>query len=407
MTIELQNLQNGQKQRYVVSDRVTYTFNGLLKNCTYNVYLKTPADVVLGQIEKIEIKEENQSVTFSSLLTLLDVNLKVQTPDGTDVTDQVQVTWLDDKQAYLSQGSSLKAQTAGTKLSYRIVLNQDLGMQYATPENQAYSVKEEGNQLVYTLTPIEKLTVSGLVKNTNGDALPGAVISISQKLNGKYSKSFIAQTDTQGKFGLEVFNDESTISVSATDYISQTLTKANFNAGTDLGTVELKAISGTTINLSLTYTPSVATGEEARTENWYSDYANIAYTIYNETQEKEITNFSVQYPSIVLLEEVAAGDRLRITVSSKNEAFRSVTATATVDENAEKANVLLNIIALGGINASYTDTDNTDIVGILYDSKGELLKKYAYSNQCLSISNLSDGEYTWSVWSTALSLILF
>lgn len=58
-----------------------------------------------------------------------------------------------------------------------------------------------------------------------------------------------------------------------------------------MGTVELKAISGTTINLNLTYTPSVATDEEARTENWYSDYANIAYTIYNETQEKEITNF--------------------------------------------------------------------------------------------------------------------
>lgn len=161
-----------------------------------------------------------------------------------------------------------------------------------------------------------------------------------------------------------------------------------------MGTVELKAISGTTINLNLTYTPSVATDEEARTENWYSDYANIAYTIYNETQEKEITNFSVQYPSIVLLEEVAAGDRLRIIASSKNGAFRSVTATATVDENAEKANVLLNIIALGGISASYTDTDNTDIVGILYDSKGELLKKYTYFNQCLSISNLSDGKYT-------------
>ena len=96
----------------------------------------------------------------------------------------------------------------------------------------------------------------------------------------------------------------------------------------------------------------------------------------------------------MLLEEVAAGDRLRIIASSKNGAFRSVTATATVDENAEKANVLLNIIALGGISASYTDTDNTDIVGILYDSKGELLKKYTYFNQCLSISNLSDGKYT-------------
>ena len=129
-------------------------------------------------------------------------------------------------------------------------------MQYVTPENQTYSVKEEENQLVYTLIPIEMLTVSGLVKNANSDALSGAVISISQKLNGKYSKSFITQTDTKGKFELEVFNDESTISVSATDYISQTLTKANFNAGADLGTVELKAISGTTINLNLTYTPA-------------------------------------------------------------------------------------------------------------------------------------------------------
>ena len=42
------------------------------------------------------------------------------------------------------------------------------------------------------------LTVSGLVKNANSDALSGAVISISQKLNGKYSKSFITQTDTKG-----------------------------------------------------------------------------------------------------------------------------------------------------------------------------------------------------------------
>lgn len=37
-------------------------------------------------------------------------------------------------------------------------------MQYVTPENQTYSVKEEENQLVYTLIPIEMLTVSGLVK---------------------------------------------------------------------------------------------------------------------------------------------------------------------------------------------------------------------------------------------------
>lgn len=198
---------------------------------------------------------------------------------------------------------------------------------------------------------------------------------ISQKLNGKYSKSFIAQTDAKGKFELQVYNDESTISVSATDYISQTLTKADFSEGTDLGTIELKTIAGATISLSLTYTPSVVAGTEATTEDWYSDYANVTYNIYNETKQKTITDFSVQYPSIVLLEEVSVGDQLRITASSKNSAFQPVTATAMIDENAEKASALLKIIAWGGIKASYTTTDNASVVGILYDSKGRISKE--------------------------------
>lgn len=393
MTLELQNLQNGQKQRYVVSDRITYTFNGLLKNCSYSVSLKTPTGVVLGQIEKIEIKEENQTVTFSSLLTLLDVNLKVQTPDGKDVTSQIQVTWLDANEAYLSQGSSLKAQTAGTKLNYRMVLNQDLGMQYVAPENQTYSVQEEDNQLVYTLTPIEMVTVSGLVKAANSGTLPGATVSISQKLNGKYSKSFIAQADNQGKFKLQVYNAESTISISAADYVSQTLVKGDFSESSDLGVFTLKSITGATISLSFTYTPSVAENEEANIQNWYSDYADVSYEIYNITQNKLITQYSIQYPSIILLEEVSEGDQLRITASGKSNTFLPVKSETTIDAN-NKANITFNIISLGGIKATYISTDNASIVGILYNSKGELLKKYSYSNASLSIANLTDGTYT-------------
>lgn len=393
MTLELQNLQNGQKQRYVVSDRTSYTFNGLLKNCTYNVSLKTPTGVVLGQIENIEIKDENRSVTFTSLLTLLDVNLQVLTPDGTDVTSQVQITWLDSKQAYLSQGNLLKAQTAGTEIGYRMVLNQDLGMQYVAPENQVYSVKDKENRLVYTLTPIEMTTISGTVKDANGNTLSGAVISISQKLNGKYSKSFITKTDTKGKFAQQIYNAESTISVSATDYVSQTLTKADFSQGTDLGTIELKTIAGATISLNFTYTPSVAAGEKAETQTWYSDYTNISYTIYNVTQGKVITQYSVQYPSIVLLEDVAEGDQLRITASSKTNAFLPVESPTTISAE-NKADITFNIVGLGGIRASYGSTDNANVAGILYDSKGELLKKYSYTNTSLSISDLADGAYT-------------
>ena len=159
-----------------------------------------------------------------------------------------------------------------------------------------------------------------------------------------------------------------------------------------MGTIELKTIAGATIGLNFTYTPSVAVGEEAETQTWYSDYTNISYTIYNVTQGKAITQYSVQYPSIVLLEDVAEGDQLRITASSKTNAFLPVESSTTISEN--KADITFNIVGLGGIRASYTSTDNANVAGILYDSKGELLKKYSYTNASLSISDLTDGAYT-------------
>ena len=266
-------------------------------------------------------------------------------------------------------------------------------MQYVVPAEQAYTVQESGNQLTITLSPIEKVTVTGAVTDEDGAVLSKATVSISQKLNGKYSKSFIAQTDNKGAFSMEVFNDVSTVAVSATDYITQTRTLENFTDSTNLGTFALKPIAGATITISHTYTTSVAEGEEAETQGWYSDYENIAYTLYNSTQQKSVTQFSVQYPNIVLLEEVAEGDEIRITATSKNGAFLPVEAAATIDEN-NRATVVFNIVEWGGIKATYGTTDNLGVVGILYDSKGELQKKYTYSSASLSITGLVDGDYT-------------
>lgn len=52
------------------------------------------------------------------------------------------------------------------------------------------------------------------------------------------------------------------------------------------------------------------------------------------------------------------------------------------------------IVELGGIEAAYQTTDNTAVTAMLYDSKGELLKKYNYSNGTLSIPNLASDTYT-------------
>ena len=394
MTLELANIKNAQKQRYILSDRMTYTFNGLIRDNVYSVYLKNHTGNTLGEIKDIKITSSNDSVRFSNILELQTIELKVLTPQKEDVTKSVRITWFDSNDAYLTQGNSLSGLIAGTRLKYKIELNQELGMQYIFPAPQSYITQENKEQPVYNLQPIDTLTVSGTVKDTDGNLLPNAVISISQQLNGKYSKAFTTQTGTDGTFKLNVYNDYSTITIAAANYISQKFTKENFNEENNLGEIKLKSISGTTISTNFTYTNATTEGGTPEIQNSYSDYENIAYAIYNITKDKAITEFSVQYPNIVLLEEVNKGDQLRITASSKNNAFMPVEDLVTVDEK-NRIETHFAIVALGGINASYkSSADNSTIVGILYGNNGELIKKYSYTDSSLSINNLTDGSYT-------------
>ena len=394
MTLELVNAESGQKQKYVISDRVTYTFNGLLKKSLFNVYVRNSLGFVLGQIDNIAIEDEDVSVTFESLLQPQDVTLSVLTPEGENVTGQVQATWFDAAtNTYLSRGNTIKGVTEGAQLTLCVALPQTLGMAYTAPADSVYTVQSSNNVTV-TLNTLPQVTISGTVKDvTTGSTISNAVVSVSQTLNGKYSKAFTTKTDNKGVYSLTVYNAPSTLTFSSADYISQTTSFEDFTAATELGTVSLKSITGATITTSFTYRTSVEEGTIAELQDWYSDYENVAYSIYNKTQQKTIHNFSVQYPSIVLLEEVAEGDELQLTATSKNGAFVPVVATAVIDAN-NRAEAIFDIVALGGIKATFASTDNPAVVGVLYDAKGQLIKKYNYSSASITINDLQDGSYT-------------
>ena len=66
-TLEIVNLKSGVRQRYIVSDRMLYTFNGLLKDEEYNVYLISQTGFEIGSIEGIVIPEDDVEVTFDTL----------------------------------------------------------------------------------------------------------------------------------------------------------------------------------------------------------------------------------------------------------------------------------------------------------------------------------------------------
>ncbi len=394
MTLELVNAASGQRQKYVISDRLVYTFNGLLLDSEFEVYVRNSSNDVLGSIKGVKIEDEDVKVAFESLLQPQNVTLAVVTPDGQDVTAQAQVTWLKADKSYLKQGAQLAGALPETQVSYRINLPQTLGMEYVLPKDSAYTVQTADNNIVYVLEPIASMTVSGKVKDLTTNALlQNAVISVSQKLNGLYNKSYIAKTDNKGEYSISVLKDETSVTVSASDYVSKTVALASLSDTVVVEDIALKPITGAVVTTNFTFTNSVKEGETAEVQNWYEDYANVAYSIYNVTQNKQISEFNVQYPTIVLLEEVAENDRLRITATSKTNAFVPVEAEGVIDAS-NRASVTLDIVDLGAISAKFTSTDNKQVVGILYNAGGQLVKKYTYSNATLNISDLADGNYT-------------
>lgn len=386
MSIELVNTKSGQKMRYVITNRTTYTFNSLIHRTNYNVYLKNAKGSVLGEINNLDIIDKDVSVTFEALLTPRNLSLTVETPDGNDVTDEVTVTWMDDKGNYLARGNALERQLEGTKVMYRITLPQSLAMEYLMPADAEYEV-QANNNINCTLSAIPQTTISGKVVDVkSGNPLSGATVSVSQMLNGLYSVAYTTKTDANGAWSLTVCQAKTDITASMTDYVSQTQSYETPVA--EVSTFELKDISGTTILLNLAYTNT-----EGETQNFYSDYANVIYSVFNQTTGQQITDLNVQYPQIVLMESLPEGTELKVVAESKMGKFVPVEATSAVD-NRNMANVTLSIVQLGGICATFRQTDNNKIVGVLYNNNGHLIKKYDYTSSTLAISELKDGEYT-------------
>lgn len=399
MWIELTNTKSGQKMHYVMTNRTTYTFANLIKNTSWNVTLRNQRGDVFAQLNDVEVKDEDVNVTFKDVAMPQDLNISVTTPDGNDVTNQVQVTWLDETGSYLAQTGNMSGLLAGSKLSYRLALSQELAMEYTIPAQTTYTVKENNNVIKLQLNPLQTVKVSGKVKDlVTRNALDGATISASQTFGGKYTKTISGKTNAQGCYELELSNVPTSITFNASDYISQSSTYENLAASkeekVDLGEIALKPISGATINLSFNYRKCEnGNAGEGNAQNWFSDYNNVIFSIYNKTQKRTISQYNVQYPQIVLLEEVNEGDVLEITATSKTSAFMPTSSVATIDGQM-KANTNISIVELGKIEASYGKNFNGAVVGSLYDAAGKLVKTYDYSNASLTISNLTDGYYT-------------
>lgn len=397
-SIELVNMNSGVRQRYVISDRMLYTFNGLRKDEQYNVYMYSQAGLEIGRIENVVIPDGDLEVTFDNLKKLYTVFAKVLLPDGNEVTSQVTVEWLktleDGSVAYLRKANSLTEIPEGQPLLCRITLGNTLGMTYLNPEDVVFTVAENQETCVVTLSPFRSVVLSGMVVDADGSAISDASVAVNQLLNGKYTKTFTTKTDRKGLWSVGVLDvPESYVTYSATDCINVNDTIGAFAEQTtalDLGKTTLKSIVGARVTYGFTY-------HEAGSENiesYYSDYKNVSISVFNVTQNRAHHEVSVQYPILAVLDEnINSGDSLRLTAVSKTGAFNPIERIAVVGDN-QRADAVFDIVGKGGISASFDMTENPAVIAMLYSSKGELLKNVTYTEAKALFTGLEDGEYT-------------
>lgn len=397
-SLEIVNITSGVRQKYVISDRLLYTFNGLRKDEQYNIYLYSQAGLEIGRIENVVIPDQDIEVTFDKLKTLHTVSAKVLDVDGNDVTSNVSIEWLkplaDGSISYIRKANSLGLIPEGQKLICRVSLDNTLGVLYHNPKDVEFTVNENENTCSITLLPFRSIALTGTIVDGDGVVLYGASVSVSQVLNGKYNKTFTAKTDRNGAWSVSIFEaPETRLTYTATECINVNDTIGEFDENIttfDLGKVTLKSIVGARISYGFTYH---AAGVE-EVETYYSDYQNVAISVFNETQNRQHKEVSLQYPTLVILDEnVNVGDKLKLTATSKIGAFNSIEQIVTIGDN-QRAEVTFDIVGKGGIQASFEMTENPAVIAMLYSSKGEFLKKLTYSETIVKFTELEDGDYT-------------
>lgn len=394
MYIELQNTSSGQTLKNLISNgKSSFTFVGLLRDCTYSICVKTLKGTVLGLKKDLTLGENNLTVSFSSLLQPKNITLKLHTPDGNEIEQtKFSVSWLDKSGNYIGQGESIDGLIEGETVEYHVTLAQELAEVYKAIEQGSYIVKSANNEIAITLSKYSNIGIKGVVKDlTTGQTVSGAIIAVSQTLGGKYSKTFTSMTDANGNFSLDVYDGNGKLAISASNYITQNIDVVDF--ASELPEISLKPITGANIQITLNYTESSVKDSETNVYEYYNDYDNISYSIYNKTKGKSINEFSVQYPSIVLLEHVDEGDELCITAHSKNEVFADTKASCTIDAY-DRAVAYFDIVQYGAIKSVITSSDNKSYIGILYDCNGLFVSKNIYKDGVLTLNSIEDGKYT-------------
>lgn len=319
------------------------------------------------------------------------ITLSITDSRNQDISNQVSVLWYDTNAKQIGSGNSLNGIEEGDTVYYSVQLNEDLGRKYKEVIMQQVVVDSDTESLTCTLNEIPRIELAGRVSATDIDKNP-VTVTVKQMLNGKYEQMYSTQTDEQGQFKIEVYDDVTDITLGGEVYFDATLHRDGFAGNGNVGTIPMNLLSGFAIAANITL-KKAKTAEAAEDITEFSGgLNNIEFSLYNATKGKELSDFTIQNGNLIIKSDASIGDEIRLMAKSKQGIFAETTTTFTIEEGANS--FALELTELGGIDVTYAASSNGKTIGYLYDANNALVAKGSYVGDNLSLRHLPSGNYT-------------
>ena len=381
-----------------IGDETEYRFKNIVPGSTCRITVTNRFGDVIAEKDNVAVSTFETTAVIDSVTEVVGVQARILGrtvgEDGkekwVDYSDQVSITWVDENESVVATGKKLGVMPVGRKLVCRTVLGSALGKVYRAPEDAGLTVEHGHPLLAIRLQEFESCTVTGTILTEEGEPLQNASVIVTQKLNGKYEKATTAVAGSDGKFSLQIPDADAEFEISCRGYKTEVLSQ-EISGDTDLGDIVLREADGYRISVNAQYRQSAADGngaEAVRLEN----LSDLSFTIYDETDDREIEDFTVHGTEITLNEDVDTDDSLVVSAASRSADFAAVSGTVAVSE--ETGELTLSIVEYGKAQIAITSSENESNRILAYDSNGAPAWSTETKDRNVLSSTLPDGKYS-------------
>ena len=329
------------------------------------------------------------------------VQANVKDPDGKIISGGYEVYWYrDDTDELLGSGSKLRNVEEGTQILCRVFLGEELGTVYEWPEDVAYTASDKDGTVEIALTAFGKRAVTGTVKDSDGNPIQGASVQLRQIYNEVFEKTSETESGETGAFSFDADRTRAVLTVSAEGYYDGIYAVSGTSESeTAVIAAVLEKLPADKITLPLARMSAAADGEEP-VVTVLQNANGLAFSAYNETQDKEVKDLRVQYPYLILpdrrnAEAPAAGDVIRITITDNTGKLADGQVRVTLDEyrcgSASWTLVENGSIRLTGMALSDEEAEKAMVM--VFDSTGRIVETGS-AEGAYTTGQLPAGAYT-------------